>query len=199
MEIHALAKRGWSISAIVAIRAATARRFASTCTRSTARAGFGTKYTARSLKLTAKLPTRLNKKLRLKVPLKAGQPLGSLRFATSVRPAPRPWPRSRARWRRSLGSTRPCCPFAGVGTSRFVPQRVAHHALHWADVRRLGDLGWATRRRGDARRRRGARARPRASLIGGFASDAPPRRGPRPGRGSRTPSGVHSGFRVRSR
>jgi len=53
-------------------------KIASSAKRSTARAGFGTTYTARSLKLTAKVATRLNKKLRPKVPFKAGQPLGKL-------------------------------------------------------------------------------------------------------------------------
>jgi hypothetical protein len=43
------------------------------------RAGFGTKLTSSKLSLTAKLITRLNKKLRPKVPFKANQPLGTLR------------------------------------------------------------------------------------------------------------------------
>ncbi len=42
------------------------------------RAGFGSSFTATKLSLTAKLITRLNKKLRPKVPFQAGQPLGSL-------------------------------------------------------------------------------------------------------------------------
>lgn len=42
------------------------------------RAGFGAKLTSTKLTLTAKLITRLNKKLRPKVPFKAGQPLGTL-------------------------------------------------------------------------------------------------------------------------
>jgi hypothetical protein len=53
-------------------------KIATSAKRSTRRAGFGTKYTAKALKLTAKAATRLNKKLRPKVPFKAGQPLGNL-------------------------------------------------------------------------------------------------------------------------
>ena len=45
---------------------------------SSKREGFGTELSARQLKLSAKVATRLNKKLRPKVPFKAGQPLGSL-------------------------------------------------------------------------------------------------------------------------
>jgi hypothetical protein len=45
---------------------------------SSKRAGFGTKLTSTRLALTAKLVTRLNKKLRPKVPFEAGQPLGTL-------------------------------------------------------------------------------------------------------------------------
>ena len=43
-----------------------------------ARSGFGAKLTAKPLKLTAKVATRLNKKLRPAVPFTAGQPLGTL-------------------------------------------------------------------------------------------------------------------------
>lgn len=43
-----------------------------------ARAGFGTKFTAKGLKLSAKVATRLNKKLRPRVPFTSGQPLGTL-------------------------------------------------------------------------------------------------------------------------
>jgi hypothetical protein len=42
------------------------------------RSGFGTRFAATSLALTAKVVTRLNKKLRPKVPFTEGQPLGSL-------------------------------------------------------------------------------------------------------------------------
>jgi len=42
------------------------------------RAGFGSSFGAKQLKLTAKLVTRLNKKLRPKLPFVEGQPLGSL-------------------------------------------------------------------------------------------------------------------------
>jgi hypothetical protein len=42
------------------------------------RAGFGSKLTSTRLTLTSKLITRLNKKLRLKTPFKAGQSLGTL-------------------------------------------------------------------------------------------------------------------------
>ena len=43
-----------------------------------ARAGFATKFTAQKLKLSAKVATRLNKKLRPVVPFEANQPLGKL-------------------------------------------------------------------------------------------------------------------------
>lgn len=49
------------------------------------RAGFGTKLTSTELRLTAKLVTRLNKKLRPKTPFKANQPLGTL--TTNAQPA----------------------------------------------------------------------------------------------------------------
>ncbi len=42
------------------------------------RSGFGIEFTAKELKLTAKVATRLNKKLRPEVPFTEGQPLGSL-------------------------------------------------------------------------------------------------------------------------
>jgi hypothetical protein len=42
------------------------------------REGFGTSFSAKALKLTAKVATRLNKKLRPKVPFAQGQPFGSL-------------------------------------------------------------------------------------------------------------------------
>jgi hypothetical protein len=45
------------------------------------RLGFGEKFTAKKLKLTAKLATRLNKKLRPGRPFRAGQVLGTLRSA----------------------------------------------------------------------------------------------------------------------
>jgi hypothetical protein len=47
-------------------------------TLSSARHGFGTVFTARGLKLTEKLATRLNKKLRPPVQFVAGQPIGRL-------------------------------------------------------------------------------------------------------------------------
>jgi hypothetical protein len=53
-------------------------KIASAAKLSSARSGFGAKLTAKPLKLTAKVATRLNKKLRPKVPFAAGQPLGSL-------------------------------------------------------------------------------------------------------------------------
>jgi len=53
-------------------------KVASSAKRSTMRAGFGTNYVAKKLKLTAKVATRLNKKLRPKAPFKAGQPIGNL-------------------------------------------------------------------------------------------------------------------------
>jgi hypothetical protein len=43
------------------------------------RSGFGTAFTAMELRLTAKVATRLNKKLRPPVPFEGGQPLGTLR------------------------------------------------------------------------------------------------------------------------
>jgi hypothetical protein len=42
------------------------------------RSGFGIQFNAKQLKLTAKVATRLNKKLRPKVPFSEGQPLGSI-------------------------------------------------------------------------------------------------------------------------
>ncbi len=53
-------------------------KVATSSKRSSARSGFGTKYTARQLKLTAKVATRLNKKLRPEVPFAQGQVLGTL-------------------------------------------------------------------------------------------------------------------------
>jgi hypothetical protein len=53
-------------------------KVASSAKRSTRRAGFGTKYVAKKLKLTAKVATRLNKKLRPRQPFKAGQLVGNL-------------------------------------------------------------------------------------------------------------------------
>jgi hypothetical protein len=44
----------------------------------TTRDGFGTKFTATKLKLSAKVATRLNKKLRPEAPFAAGQPIGTL-------------------------------------------------------------------------------------------------------------------------
>jgi len=45
---------------------------------SSKREGFGTAFSAKALKLTAKVATRLNKKLRPKVPFAQGQPLGTV-------------------------------------------------------------------------------------------------------------------------
>ncbi len=53
-------------------------KVASSDKRSSARSGFGTKYTAKALKLTAKVATRLNKKLRPEAPFAPGQVLGTL-------------------------------------------------------------------------------------------------------------------------
>ena len=53
-------------------------KIATSAVRKTKRSGFGTAYTAKKLKLTAKVATRLNKKLRPKTPFYAGQPLGNL-------------------------------------------------------------------------------------------------------------------------
>lgn len=53
-------------------------KVATSSKRSSAREGFGTKYTAKQLKLTAKAATRLNKKLRPEAPFARGQVLGSL-------------------------------------------------------------------------------------------------------------------------
>jgi len=53
-------------------------KLATSAKRDTRRSGFGTALSARSLKLTAKLATRLNKKLRPAKPFYAGQLLGSL-------------------------------------------------------------------------------------------------------------------------
>ncbi len=53
-------------------------KVATSSKRSSARSGFGTKYSAKQLKLTAKAATRLNKKLRPKVPFTEGQVIGTL-------------------------------------------------------------------------------------------------------------------------
>jgi hypothetical protein len=53
--------------------------------RSFARAGFGSSFSANDLRLSAKLATRLAKKLRLRGVFAAGQPLGTLR--SSAQPA----------------------------------------------------------------------------------------------------------------
>lgn len=55
------------------LKVATSRKIAST------RSGFGADFSARALKLTAKVITRLNKKLRPRFPFQASQPLGTLR------------------------------------------------------------------------------------------------------------------------
>jgi hypothetical protein len=59
-------------------------KVATSSKRSSARSGFGTRYTARTLKLTAKAATRLNKKLRPGTPFAQGQVIGSL--ATDAQP-----------------------------------------------------------------------------------------------------------------
>lgn len=51
---------------------------------SSKRSGFGTAFTAKQLKLTAKVATRLNKKLRPRIPFAEGQVLGNLQ--TSAQP-----------------------------------------------------------------------------------------------------------------
>src|SRR5207253_4355364 len=53
-------------------------KVASAKTISSKRAGFGSTFAAKELSLTAKAATRLNKKLRPKVPFEVGQLLGSL-------------------------------------------------------------------------------------------------------------------------
>jgi len=53
-------------------------KIATSANRDTKRSGFGTTYSAKALKLTAKVATRLNKKLRPKTPFYGGQLLGSL-------------------------------------------------------------------------------------------------------------------------
>jgi hypothetical protein len=53
-------------------------KVATSAKRSSTRNGFGTKYTAKALKLTAKVATRLNKKLRPETPFTEGQILGTL-------------------------------------------------------------------------------------------------------------------------
>jgi hypothetical protein len=53
-------------------------KIATSSKRSSAREGFGTKYSAKQLKLTAKAATRLNKKLRPKLPFAEGQIVGTL-------------------------------------------------------------------------------------------------------------------------
>jgi hypothetical protein len=59
-------------------------KIASASKLSSRREGFGTGFQAKQLKLTAKVATRLNKKLRPRVPFAQGQPLGSL--ASKVQP-----------------------------------------------------------------------------------------------------------------
>ena len=54
-------------------------KIASSAKLSSTRSGFGTDFSAKQLRLTAKLITRLNKKLRPKVPFEANQPFGTLR------------------------------------------------------------------------------------------------------------------------
>lgn len=53
-------------------------KVASAAKISSKRAGFGSSFSAKALALTAKVATRLNKKLRPRVPFKEGQPFGSL-------------------------------------------------------------------------------------------------------------------------
>ena len=53
-------------------------KIATSAKRNTKRSGFGTTYSAKALKLTAKVATRLNKKLRPKKPFYAGQLMGAL-------------------------------------------------------------------------------------------------------------------------
>ncbi|HEX5375623.1 MAG TPA: hypothetical protein VFW48_05650, partial [Solirubrobacterales bacterium] len=53
-------------------------KVATSSKRSSKRQGFGTKYSAKALKLTAKVVTRLNKKLRPEVPFAQGQIVGAL-------------------------------------------------------------------------------------------------------------------------
>lgn len=53
-------------------------KIATSAKRDTKRSGFGTTYSAKALKLTAKVATRLNKKLRPKTPFYGGQLLGNL-------------------------------------------------------------------------------------------------------------------------
>ncbi len=57
-------------------------KIATSSALSSKRDGFGSSFQAKALKLSAKVATRLNKKLRPKVPFTAGQPLGSI-IATS--------------------------------------------------------------------------------------------------------------------
>jgi hypothetical protein len=53
-------------------------KVATSAKRSSTRSGFGTRYSAKQLKLTAKVATRLNKKLRPEVPFAQGQVIGTL-------------------------------------------------------------------------------------------------------------------------
>lgn len=54
------------------LKIATSRKLSSR------REGFGTSFSAKQLKLTSKVATRLNKKLRPRIPFQEGQPLGSI-------------------------------------------------------------------------------------------------------------------------
>ncbi len=53
-------------------------KVATSAKRSSARSGFGTRYSVKQLKLTAKVATRLNKKLRPEAPFAQGQIVGTL-------------------------------------------------------------------------------------------------------------------------
>ncbi len=53
-------------------------KLATSAKLSARRAGFGTSFSAKALRLSAKVATRLNKKLRPKTPFSEGQPLGKL-------------------------------------------------------------------------------------------------------------------------
>lgn len=73
-EVRARTKRDTLIAKV----GGSQLKIATSNKRDTKRSGFGTTYSAKALKLTAKVATRLNKKLRPKVPFYAGQLMGAL-------------------------------------------------------------------------------------------------------------------------
>jgi hypothetical protein len=82
-------------------------KVASAAKISSKRSGFGAKFSAKPLKLSAKVATRLNKKLRPKEPFTPGQPSApcraprSRRWRRCSRQGGRPWSLTEASWQSS--------------------------------------------------------------------------------------------------